>query len=216
MATADQYTVHPLPRGRHAAARTLVVASQRGRLIEAMAGCVADTGYAATTVAAVIARAGVSRKTFYEHFRDKQDCFLAAWEAGTDLLIEQVSEAASQPGTWRQRLRAGTAAYLQVLADEPEFARTFLIEVLGAGDAALDRRAQIHGRFAELLKQIHRVAMHEDPALSPLPDYAFKAATAAVWELVADHIRTRGVQGLTGLVDQIVQVHCAFFTGDFR
>src|SRR4051812_13310919 len=119
-----------LPRGRHAAAREIVLASQRGRLLEAMAQCVAEQGYAATTVALVIARAGVSRKTFYEHFPDKQACFLAAWEVGTDILLEQVLAAGAEADGWRARLRAGADAFLEILAAEPAFARSFMIEVL--------------------------------------------------------------------------------------
>src|SRR5947208_16592512 len=89
-------TPRSLPRGRHAAARDVVLASQRGRLLEAMAQCVAEQSYAATTVAQVIARAGVSRKTFYEHFPDKRACFLAAWDVGTEILLDQVLAAGAE------------------------------------------------------------------------------------------------------------------------
>src|SRR5215218_4516301 len=99
-ATAAQVP-RSLPRGRHAAAREVVLASQRGRLLEAMAQCVAEHGYAVTTVAQVIARAGVSRKTFYEHFPDKRACFLAAWEVGTELLLEHMLAAADEAPDWR-------------------------------------------------------------------------------------------------------------------
>src|SRR5436305_4647797 len=85
-----------LPRGPHRLAREVVLASQRGRLLDAMAEVVADRGYAASTVADVIARAGVSRKTFYEHFRDKEGCFLAAYDVGVDLLLEAVASAGSE------------------------------------------------------------------------------------------------------------------------
>ena len=71
-----------LPRGPHRLAREEVLASQRGRMLAAIAEAVAEKGYAATTVADVVGRAGVSRKTFYEHFADKEECFLAAWDAG--------------------------------------------------------------------------------------------------------------------------------------
>src|SRR3954452_23052879 len=89
MATAP---IRPLPRGPHSLTRDEVLASQRGRMIEAMAETVAAKGYAATTVADVVARAGVSRKTFYEHFRDREDCFLAAYDAAVDAVIGAVAE----------------------------------------------------------------------------------------------------------------------------
>src|SRR3954465_9903368 len=74
----------PLPRGPHGLERDVVLASQRGRMLGAMADAVARKTYAGTTVADGVAGAGVSRKTFYEHFRDKEECFLAGFDAGVD------------------------------------------------------------------------------------------------------------------------------------
>ena len=204
-----------LPRGRHAAAREVVLASQRGRLLEAMAGCVAERGYAATTVAQVIARAGVSRKTFYEHFPDKQTCFLAAWEAGTEILLGQLAAVAAETHDWRTRLRAGTEAFLEVLAAEPEFARSFMIEVLSVGAQALERRAAIHERFAALLAETHAQAVAEGEPLRPVPPWAFRAAAGAAWELTVEHLRTRGVEGLVELAPRIEQVHLALLRGSY-
>jgi AcrR family transcriptional regulator len=205
-----------LPRGRHAAARDVVLASQRGRLLEAMAQCVAEQGYAATTVAQVIARAGVSRKTFYEHFPDKRACFLAAWEVGNDILLQQVLAASEETDGWRTRLRAGVDAFLEVLAAEPAFARTFMIEVLSVGDEALAHRAQIVERFADVLAEAHRDALAEDAALGPVPRWALRAAAGAAWELTVEHLRTRGVDGLTELAPQIEQVQLAILRGDYE
>ena len=129
-----------LPRGPHQLDREVVRASQRGRLLDAMAEVVAERGYAATTVADVIGAAGVSRKTFYEHFRDKEDCFLAAYDAGVDLLLGAVRDAGETGGDLIERARARTRRYLETLAAEPAFARTFLIEVAAAGPAALAYR----------------------------------------------------------------------------
>src|SRR4051812_30467577 len=92
--------VRVLPRGRHAAPREVVVESQRTRMLSAMASAVAEKGYSRTAVADVIDRAGVSRKTFYEHFANKEECFLAAYDEGVDLLLEAIDEAVreSAPG----------------------------------------------------------------------------------------------------------------------
>src|SRR5918996_5397040 len=70
-----------LPAGQHKLPREFVLRSQRDRMLDAMAQACAFEGYGGATVAAVIARAGVSRRTFYEHFRDREDCFLAAYDA---------------------------------------------------------------------------------------------------------------------------------------
>jgi AcrR family transcriptional regulator len=216
--TASQADPVPrsLPRGRHAAAREVVLASQRGRLVEAMASCVAGHGYADTTVAQVIARAGVSRKTFYEHFPDKQGCFLAAWDLGTDYLIAQIVEVAAPVEDWRDRLWAGTETYLQILSEEPDFARTFLIEVLGAGSQALERRASIHRRFSDVLRLTHDYALAQGADLPAVPDHVFRAATGAAWELVAEHVRTRGVEGLLDLCPAIVEIQLALLGGRYE
>ncbi|MBS1869175.1 MAG: TetR/AcrR family transcriptional regulator [Actinobacteria bacterium] len=204
-----------LPRGRHAAAREVVLASQRGRLLEAMAQCVAEQGYAATTVAQVIARAGVSRKTFYEHFADKRACFLAAWEVGNEILLAQVLAAGEEADGWRARLRAGADAFLEVLAAEPDFARSFLIEVLSVGEEALARRAEILERFADALAQTHTQALAEGAALAPVPRWALRAAAGAAWELTVEHLRTRGVEGLAELAPQIERVQLAILRGEY-
>src|SRR4051812_15625203 len=112
--------IRPLPRGPHSLSRDEAVASQRGRMIEAMAETVAEKGYAATTVADVVARAGVSRKTFYEHFADREQCFLAAYDAAVDALFTAVAQrvAAGEPSgaDWQARVRSGVRGYLEALA----------------------------------------------------------------------------------------------------
>jgi len=133
-----------LPRGPHHLARADVLASQRGRLLEAIAEVVAAKGYGAATVADVIERAGVSRKTFYEHFRDKEACFLAAYDAGVHVLMSTMRAGGEDA---RRRIRA----YLETLAGEPAFARTFLIEIGAAGPRALARRQEVHEAFATLV-----------------------------------------------------------------
>src|SRR5258707_2850574 len=94
-------SVSPLPRGRHAAPPEVVWESQRGRMLEAMALAVAEKGYAATAVADVIARAGVSRKTFYEHFANREACFLAAYDAGVEALLAAIDEAIAAAPDWQ-------------------------------------------------------------------------------------------------------------------
>lgn len=121
----DRDDVVPLPRGRHRLSREQVVSSQRLRMLAAMAAAAAAAGYVRTSVAEVLRRARVSRETFYEQFADKEDCFLAAYDTGVELTL---------------------AAYLRALADRPDFARTFLIEIYAVGPPALARRAQLqHG-----------------------------------------------------------------------
>jgi AcrR family transcriptional regulator len=210
--------IRRLPRGPHRLAREEVLASQRGRMLEAMAHAVAGKGYAATTVADVVGGAGVSRKTFYEHFRDKEECFLAAWDAGVQVLVDAVERAALEAeGEWRGHIRAGVRAYLHALAAQPDFARTFLIEVLAAGPEALERRAEVHARFAELLKTLHESYRADHPDEIPeLPDEVFIATVGAVNELVTDRVRKGRTAELPELEDVISYLQIAFLAGHAR
>jgi AcrR family transcriptional regulator len=201
-----------LPRGRHAAPREVVRESQRGRMLAAMAQAVGAKGYADVAVADVIAGAGVSRKTFYEHFENKEECFLAAYDAGVELMLDAIDAAIAQAVSEGPLAiaRAGTARYLDVLAANPAFARTFLIEVLAAGPRALERRTRVHARFADQLAAIHRAARgaagggSADP-----PPYVFRACVGAINELVTDHVLRRGAETLPDLLDALVEVEQA-------
>jgi AcrR family transcriptional regulator len=196
----------PLPRGRHAAPREVVWRSQRGRLLAAMAVAVAEKGYAGVVVADVIAQAGVSRKTFYEHFENKEQCFLAAYDAGVQLILDAIDAAIREASPDPLSIaRAGTRAYLETLAANPAFARTFLVEVLGAGPQALARRSRVHARFAEQLETIHRAAGGPADA----PGYVFRACVGAIHELVTDHVIHRGAQTLPELLDALVEIETA-------
>jgi AcrR family transcriptional regulator len=144
--------VQQLPRGRHGLPREEVLASQRGRMLMAVAAAVADKGYAQTTVADVIARAGVSRETFYEQFGGKEDAFLAALDGAVDGLVWILRSAGEQEAaTPLERLDHLLEAYLATLAEAPEFAKAFLIDAYGAGAAATARRIGLQQRFVELV-----------------------------------------------------------------
>jgi AcrR family transcriptional regulator len=129
------------------------VASQRGRMLEAMAMAVHEKGFAGATVADVIARARVSRETFYEHFADKEDCFLAAYELAADGLrsgvlagLEEMDGA--EPGARMDRI---IDSYLARMAEEPALASVFLVDIYGAGPAARKRRREVFDGTVEVL-----------------------------------------------------------------
>jgi AcrR family transcriptional regulator len=129
-----------LPSGRHKLSREFVVNSQRDRMLDAMAQICAGEGYGAATVEAVITRAGVSRRTFYDQFHDREECFLAAYDAILAQFFERVLAAYGQPELeWPERVRGAIAALLAFLASEPAFARMCIVEVLAAGARALER-----------------------------------------------------------------------------
>jgi AcrR family transcriptional regulator len=199
----------PLPRGPHNLARDDVLASQRRRMLEAMAETVADKGYAGTTVGDVVSGAGVSRKTFYEHFRDKEDCFLAAFDSGVDALLDAIAAAEPEENTRMSLVRARVRAYLVTLAARPAFARTFLIEVFAAGPRALERRQRVLRRFEEFLQSLHAEARREFPDLAEVRDVVWVAAVGALNEVVSQHVREGRVEELPALEDTLVEIQAA-------
>ena len=157
---------------------------QRARLLAAMAGVVADKGYAAATVADVVREAGVSRTTFYELYASKEQCFLESYRHHVDVLIEAVRTVVRDPGDWRAELRAGVRAYLRTLAAEPRFARTYLIEIQAAGPAALEVRGEALRRFAKRYAAVARSATPTPPD----PD-ALLILCAGTEQLCAERVR---------------------------
>ncbi|MEW6473773.1 MAG: TetR/AcrR family transcriptional regulator [Actinomycetota bacterium] len=219
--TTSQFPPAPptrLPSGRHGLPRETVAASQRGRLINAMAAVVAEKGYAATTVADVVERAGVSRRTFYEQFADKEACFLAAYEAALAVVLERIRGAvetgAGAAAGWRDRARAGVEAFLALLASEPAFARALQVEILTAGPAALARRTSMLVMFSGVWRNVHERARSEEPSLPPLPDEVFMVLTAGFEELIRDCILTRGPAALPELADPVLRTVFAVFGAD--
>jgi AcrR family transcriptional regulator len=202
-----------LPRGTHGLDRDVVEASQRTRLLEAVGRAVAERGYAAATIDDVVRRAGVSKKTFYEHFADKEDCFLAAYEAASEELLERVREAHAVHDDWLERTRAGVRAYLRWLAAEPALARVFLIEVAAAGPVAAARRERIRDRYADVLRELQDDARAEIPALPRLPAEVFHALVAAVDELVVRRIRESGATALPELEPVLLYLQVALLAG---
>jgi AcrR family transcriptional regulator len=117
---------------------------QRARMLAAMTEVCSELGAANITVAHVVARSGVSRRTFYEQFADREECFLAAVEEALHCACRYVLPAyESDDGRWRERIRAGLEALLSFLDDEPYMARLLMVGILGAGDEALRRRQEV-------------------------------------------------------------------------
>jgi AcrR family transcriptional regulator len=136
-----RHTRRGLPRGRHGLPRAFVVQNQRERIFDSLAVVCAAKGYPAVTVEDIIAHAGVSRRTFYDLFADKEKCFLAAYDLIVERLLSEVNEAYLAGGRpWPERIAACLRALTETLASEPELARLAIVEVLAADRRALERR----------------------------------------------------------------------------
>jgi AcrR family transcriptional regulator len=122
------------------------------RLVGALAAAAAEKGYAATTIADIVRHARVSKRTFYEHFADKEACLLAGYEYVSSRLMD-VLRSTSVPSDlpWQEQVRVVTAAYLGALEDLPLVNRSLLLEVQAAGAEAFRLRARTQKQFADLL-----------------------------------------------------------------
>jgi AcrR family transcriptional regulator len=201
----ESWSGDPLPRGRHKLPREAVKASQRERLLRAMAELVGEQGYEATSVPQVIAAARVSSNTFYGFFTDKTDCFIALCEQLGDELLELVSFSPPRDDVSDAlaALNRGIRAYLQWWPDRPALARAYFVELPAAGPRALAERDRQVARFDVVLRYVAERAREFNPALAPLRDAELAAASVVMRELVAIEVRAGRVEQLEEIEDDL-------------
>jgi AcrR family transcriptional regulator len=206
-------TIPGLPSGYTGVARELVEASQRQRLLHAVTVAVAEKGYGPATIVDITAVAGVSKKTFYEHFPDKLACFLAAHDVGCEAMLEAAigaSRDAFQAGLDSiEQLRRANRGYLAFLTDEEPYARTFFLETLAAGPEAIARYRRCREAFVASLHTWHDHARRRHPSWPPAGQLAYEAAMGAVHDLALARIATGRTAELAGLEDDLLDVQLA-------
>jgi AcrR family transcriptional regulator len=141
------------PQHRQADGREQVADIQRARMLAAMIEEVAEHCVGSITVSDVVTRSGVSRRTFYEIFEDREDCFLAALDTTIEKLANVVVPAYEQKGTWQAKIRAALTALLEYLDHEPRAGRLVIVETLGAGHKALERRRRSIAQILTIVDQ---------------------------------------------------------------
>jgi len=181
-----------LPRGPHGLSREQVELSQQARLLQAATEAVAELGYVKTTVADILTRAGVSRATFYQLFRDKEDCFLAAYKNDADFVAAVMAAQLEQIRTESDldpldRLDRVLEVYLTALRAAPALARVFLVEVYAAGPTAIEQRRASLEQFVDIVAETHR---GETGVLGTKPSqrFAAQAFVGAVISLVTNAV----------------------------
>jgi AcrR family transcriptional regulator len=179
---------------------TMGRATQRERLLHGIAETVAQRGYAATPVAEVLKTAGVSRRTFYEQFADKEDCFLAAYDAIVRLCTERMVAGYHAGATWEDGIALAYDALLGTLAAEPEFAHLGVVEVLAAGPRALARREAALRRFARFIDFTRERA----EATATPPTLVGQAIVGGIHELVYSRIVRGEATQLPQLTDELL------------
>jgi AcrR family transcriptional regulator len=193
-------SAHAEDAARLTTPRLLAPATQRERLLDAMAQTVSDRGYATTSVADVLKVARISRRTFYEQFIDKEDCFLAAYEEIATLCNERVVAAYRTETSWEDGLARGYETFLNVLAAEPSFARLAIVEVLAAGPRALSQRDETLRRFARFVESLRVQA----DVTAPPPELVAQAIGGGIYELVYSRLVRQETSELPGLAGELL------------
>jgi len=159
------------PASTRALTRERVRAAQRLRLALAMIEAIADKGYRATRVADVIARAGVSRKTFYEHFANKQECLLITYDLVADEGMRRVERAYREAEGWPGRVEAAIRALFEASIENPGGLRLSLVEIGSVGPAGIERRERLLERYERFIREDLELA----PGEGTVSEMALKA-----------------------------------------
>lgn len=173
--------------------------TRRQLILEAMVRVVGRKGYKATSVADVIAEANVSRTTFYKHFEDKHECFLAAYDLAVERVLDAVIANCDGEQSWLERMRVGLATVVELFALDPELARTAIVEVAAAGAEARQRHWNAIVRFTEFLEDGEVVAGDRE-----LPENIALMAAGAVSGLIFDELLTGRAERLPELLPDLV------------
>jgi AcrR family transcriptional regulator len=163
----------------------------RARLLRGMAHAVAEKGYADTTIGDIVREASVSRRTFYEHFRDKAECLVALYQLASRNALHVLREAVDPSQPWEQKVERAIRAYLLELARNPVLMRTLFIEILGLGPDGLEARRAIHREIAGFLLEL--VNANHAPHVQLTPEDV-TAVIGGVHELVLQKIEDGKVE----------------------
>jgi AcrR family transcriptional regulator len=199
-----------LPAGRHGLSREEVVNSQRQRLLDSMAALCAEQGYAAATIAKIVKGAGVSRATFYELFRDKEDCFVATMEEGLRRLVGAVMPAVYAPSeSMVDKVREVVSALLDYLASDPDYSITAMVEAAAGGERAFERYSAGTQIITSLLDQARAI-----PSTGGrLPSTTARAVFGAGESLIANEMMNGRVDRVPQLIPDLVYLSLVPYVG---
>jgi AcrR family transcriptional regulator len=197
-----------VPRGRHAPPLEVRLTVQRRRLFEAAATVFARRGFADATAEAISREAGMSKATFYEHFANKEECILALFDEAATECLRRMAVAVEQPAdSYPEHLRQGTRAFLRTLAEWPDAAQTLLVEIIGAGPRATERRDAILDAFADAIHRDNdQIAPRYGAPRFASRDDAF-ACVGAIVELASRQLRTgtpSDIRELEPVIDRLM------------
>jgi AcrR family transcriptional regulator len=174
-----------LPRGPQALPRKEVAAHQRERLVEAMVQAVNERGVMATTISDLVARAGISRRTFYEHFENKEACLLATYDTVVEQEARRLLGLPNASGEWLERLETIIRALFNAIAERPDAARLICVEMGASGASGVERWAEGAGRFERFIS----AGFEQAPGPGTIPDPVARAFVGALRKIVYSRVR---------------------------
>jgi AcrR family transcriptional regulator len=189
--------------------RSFIVHNQRERILDAVAQLTAEKGYASTTLEDIAERASISLQAFYEHFANKEDAFLVAYEVGHGkglALVERVHDAAPD---WPHAVRDGIVALLEFLASEPAFAHLALVDALIATPRTTERANKSIAQYGQLLAP----GFAEAPTENGPPEITIEAIAGGIFELCLTYTAQGHVGELTELAPWVIYFALAPFLG---
>jgi AcrR family transcriptional regulator len=172
-----------------------------------MAQTVAKRGFAAT-VTEVCRAAKVSTRAYYEHFADKEECFMATFDCGVKLLQGAMSAAYAQPGSWPIRMRRGLEMLLALLTAEPAFANLAIVEMLAAGPRGRERIRALLQYYQQFFADAPR-----EPGQPRVPLTVVEAAVSGVFGLLFTYVSTQRTRELPGLLPEVTYFVLVPFIG---
>jgi len=191
-----------LPPGRHGLPREAVAENQRERLLNGVVEAVAQRGYNATTITGIVKAAKISRRTFYEHFEGKQDCFLAAYAMIEAHVLESMLAAPGAGEEWPERVRARLVALLEVLARDEAVTRCFLVEPLAAG-------GEVAARYREAMSLIAAALRPEPPPSQLNMEVRDQALIGGIATLIVRRLNNAGAARLPELLPDLTELALA-------
>jgi AcrR family transcriptional regulator len=195
-----------LPPGRHGLSRNFVAENQRERLLNGVVEAVAEHGYNETTIGRITEAAKISRRTFYEYFSDKEDCFLAAYEMIDEHVRDSVLKAADPDEPWPEQVRERLSILLSVLSHDEAVARFYLVEPLAAGSELAARYREAMQLLAEAVRPKQTLA---DMDLE-VRDHALIGGVAT---LIARRLKADGAEHLPELLPDLTELVLAPYLG---
>lgn len=173
--------------------------SQRERLFGAMVATVYEKGYEQTTVADLLELAGVSRAAFYQHFSDKQDCFMATYRTIVEGALTMTLDEYETDRPWGERLGAGFARLLELIAAEPAAAHFCLVDLYAAGPVAIEQSVDTRVRYEQLLRR----ALADSPPRADLPPAVTRAIVGGAHKVLTSRVRRNLAEELPALAPAI-------------